>query len=99
MSTINVVYSPSAPTFPAGTVVASIAINVTNPDATVTPLTTTPDQASVSYNATQVGAYSVTVQAVDSAGNLLGTAVSTTFSVAAPQTVSLSLPSAVSVTP
>lgn len=93
---INISYAP-VPGFPVGSAVSAIQVNVTDPTGAVTPLLATPDQASVAFDATVIGDYSVAVQAVDANGVVLGAAVSASFSVAAPATVTLSIPSAVSI--
>lgn len=96
MATANISYSDVSG-FPAGSAVSAVNVAVTNPDATTQSLVATPGQTSVSFDATQVGAYSVSVQAVDANGVPLGTAATASFSVAAPQTVTLSLPATVAV--
>lgn len=93
---ISVTYAP-VDGFPAGSAVDHIAITVTDPNAVATGINVPADTASAPFDATIVGTYNVTAQAVAADGSVFGTAVNTTFVVAAPATVTLSLPSAVSV--
>lgn len=97
MSTIDITYA-DVPGFPAGTAVAKIAVSVQKPDGSFDFIDATPEQAEVEYSAATAGIYNVTVQALDSTGNALGTNVLATFTVAAPTTVTLRLPASVSVT-
>jgi hypothetical protein len=94
---IAVSYAP-VDGFPAGSAVDHIAITVTDPSAVATVINVAPDTASAPFDATIVGNYNVTAQAVAADGSVFGTPVSATFVVVAPVTVTLSLPSAVSVT-
>lgn len=86
------------PGFPAGSVLDHIVVSVT--DTSVSPTTTVsqnvaPGTASVSFDL-EAGSYSFTVAGVDASGVVFGTPVTGSFSVTAPATVSLSLPSAAS---
>lgn len=92
---ISVSYAP-VDGFPIGSAVDHIAITVTDPAAVATVINVPPDTASATFDATVVGTYNVTAQAIAADGSGFGTAVSTTFVVAAPASVTLSLPSAVS---
>lgn len=97
MSTITISYA-DVPGFPAGSAVANINVTVSNPDATVQPVQSLPPATtSATFTATQVGNYGISVQAVDATGAALGPAVTATFSVQAPSTVTLSLPSSITV--
>lgn len=93
MSTKNISISyADVPGFAASTSVASVTLIVTDPAGVATNSSLTPGQTSTTFEATAVGAYGVSVQGVDQNGNLLGTAVTASFSVDAPATVTLSLP-------
>lgn len=78
--------------FPVGTVLSKITVSVTDPSGAVTPQDVAPGTAEVIVTATTVGDYGFTIQAHAADGSTLGTAVTGTFSVAAPTTVSLPLP-------
>ena len=87
------------PGFPAGTAVDHIVVSVT--DTSVSPTTTVSQNVaagatSVTFADLDPGSYSYTVAGVDSSGVVLGTPVVGSFSVTAPATISLSLPSAAS---
>lgn len=98
MSTKNFSISyADVPGFAAGTSVASISVSVTDPNGIQSVTSVAPGSASSTYEATVVGTYAVSVQGVDQNANLLGSAVTASFDVAAPATVTLSLPSSVSV--
>lgn len=89
------------PGFPAGSAVAAIVASIT--DTSLTPPTSltqsvTPGTASVSFPNVAAGSYSFSVAAQDSTGAVLGTPVTGTFTITAPATISLSLPSVVTPT-
>lgn len=95
---LTISYQLSAPTFPAGTVVDHLVVSitgVTNPTVAQKVAAAAP---SVTFDNVQPDNYTYSVQAVDATGASLGTAVTGSFNVAAPATISLSLPSAVAVT-
>lgn len=93
MSTKNISISyADVPGFAAGTSVASVTLIVTDPSGVATNSSLQPGQASTTYEATAVGSYAVSAQGVDQNGNLLGSPATTSFSVDAPATVTLSLP-------
>ncbi len=105
MTTYNAIlaigFAGSAPTFPPGTVVASLAITVTGTAAgNTTPITgqVAPNSTSATVDITVPDTYTASVQAQDANGNALGPPATDTFVVTAPATVSLSLPSTVTVT-
>ena len=89
--------------FAAGTVVGGIVASIT--DTSVTPPTAVTQTvaagtASVSFPNVAAGSYSFSVQAVDGSTPPvpLGSAVTGTFTITAPATISLSLPSGVTPT-
>jgi len=86
------------PGFATGTVVASQTLTITDPTGAITTQSLGATDTSATATLTVVGAYTATVQGVDGSGNLLGSAASATFSISAPTTISLSLPSALSAT-
>ena len=97
---LAVAYAP-VPGFPAGTTVASISATITGQAAgNTTPILQTgaPGVSSIEFVNVVPDTYTYSVVAVTADGNPLGTAVTGTFTITAPTTVSLSLPSAVSVT-
>ena len=103
MSNLNltVTYAQSAPTFLPGTVVDHIVASIT--DTSVTPPTsvsqTLPATATlVTFPNVDPGVYTISVVAQDAANSNLGSPVTGTFTVTAPATISLSLPSAVTAT-
>jgi len=102
MSTVlaTITYAASAPTFPAGTSVASIVATITGAAAgNTTPITQTVAAAapSITFDNVIADSYTYSVAAVDSKGAVLGTAVTGSFTVSAPATISLSLPSTVAI--
>lgn len=99
MSTVvgSITYA-DVPGFPAGTAVDHVVVSVT--DTSVSPTTTVSQNiaagvTSVSFDL-DAGSYSYTVAGVDAGGVVLGTPVTGSFSVTAPATVTLNLPSAAS---
>ena len=94
---LSIVYA-DVPGFAAGTVVSNVVVSIA--DTSVTPATTltqtvAPGTAAVTFPNLDAGSYTFSVAGVDAAGTVLGTAVTGTFVVAAPATISLSLPSTV----
>lgn len=95
--TFAVAYSPVAG-FPAGSKVDHIAVSITgSTPANSMNQNVAPDTASVVFNNVTADTYSFSVSAVDAAGNTFGTPVTGTFT-AVDTTVTLSLPSAATVT-
>jgi hypothetical protein len=89
------------PGFPAGTVVDHVVVSVS--DTSVSPPTSTsqnvpPGTTSVTFADLDAGSYTFQVSAVDSSGVALGTPITGSFTVTAPATVTLNLPSAASFT-
>ena len=87
--------------FAPGTVVSDIQITITGTAAG----NTTPVVGTVAAGTTSADialgvadAYSYSVQGLDASGKPLGTAVTGTFTLAAPATITLQLPSSVTVT-
>lgn len=99
-SVASITYALSAPTFPAGTVVDHIAVSISDP-ALSPPVSVTqnvaPDTASVTFANVAPGTYTASAVAQDATGAALGVAVTVSFTVSAPATIALSLPSAISV--
>lgn len=98
---LAIAYTPSAPTFPEGTVVGSIQVTVTGSAVgNTTPVvgSVAAGTPSVTVDLTVADAYTYSVQALDASGNALGTAITGAFETVAPVLVSVSLPSSVSVT-
>lgn len=91
----SITYAPSAPTFPAGTVVDHILCTLTGSTTPAISQSVAPLTASVTFPNVPADSYTVTAQAMDATGAPLGTAVSTTITITAPATISLNLPSAV----
>jgi hypothetical protein len=87
------------PGFPAGSVVASIVATLVG-TVNVTPITQTgsPGVTTLTFANLAADTYSYSVSGEDPSGNIFGSPVTGSFTVTAPATVSLSLPSAVSVT-
>jgi hypothetical protein len=91
----SITYTPSSPTFPAGTVVDHILCTLTGAATPAVSQSVAPLTATVTFPNVAADTYTVTAQAIDATGAPLGTAVSTTLVVTAPATISLNLPSAV----
>jgi hypothetical protein len=96
MSTITIGFTDT-PGFPAGSAVDHVRLTVTGALGSSASQAVAVGVTSVNYTFGVPDTYTVTVQAVAADGSVFGTPVSTTFVVAAPATVTLSLPSSVSV--
>ena len=84
------------PGFPSGSVVDNIVATVTGTlNATPVVQKAPADSASITFAGLPADTYTYSVAGVDAAGNVFGTPVSGSFTLVAPVTVSLSLPSAV----
>jgi hypothetical protein len=100
---VNIAFTDSPPTFPANTVVSGTVVTLEAPvgAATIPSQTIAPGVTSAAFNDVPAGdGYKATAQAMDSEATpapLGALMVSDLFNVAAP-TVSLALPSAVTVT-
>ena len=81
--------------FPAGSAVANVVATITGTTSAAVSQTVAPDAASIVFAAVAADTYAYSVAAVDATGAVIGTAVTGSFVVTAPATVSLSLPSAV----
>jgi len=89
------------PGFPAGSVVANIVATITgSASGNTTPQSQTvaPGTASVTFAGVAADTYTYSVGAVDANNNTLGTAVTGSFTITAPSTISLNLPASVTVT-
>lgn len=100
MSTVvgSITYA-DVPGFPAGASVDHVVVSIT--DTSVSPTTTVsqniaPGTASVTFANLDTGSYSYTIAGVDGSGVVLGSPVTGSFSVTAPATITLNLPSAAS---
>ena len=91
---LAILYS-DVPGFPAGSAVSHIVASITGAVTPVQTQTVAPGAPSVTFASVPADTYTYSVAGVDSAGNTYGTAVTGTFTVTAPATVTLSLPSAV----
>ena len=89
-----IVYADVA-NFPAGSVVANIVATVTGSAAPVSQ-TVPPGTSSISFDLPP-DTYNFSVAGVDASNNIFGTPVTGSFVIAAPNTVTLSLPSTVTV--
>ena len=92
---LSVTYT-DVPGFPHGSAVAAIKATITGPAGPQTQ-SVGAGTASITFDNVVPGSYAYVVEAVDSGGNVYGTAVQGTFSVPEPP-VTLSLPSAVTLT-
>jgi len=97
-----VVYSKVAG-FPEGSVVTNIKVTITGAATAAITQDVAPDTADVTFANVPPDTYTFSISAIDASGNVFGTPVTTdasgnaTFVVAAPATVTLSLPSSVAV--
>jgi hypothetical protein len=88
----------STPGFAQGTVVSSVLVTVTGTaSGNTTPVkqNVPDDTATVTFPLTVADTYNYSVQALDGNNNPLGTAVTGSFAITGPTTISLDLPSAV----
>ena len=90
-ATLTVVYA-DVPGFPAGSAVDHVAVTVTGAVAPAVTQTVAPGTTAVIFPALGVDTYSYSIAAQDASGAVLGSAVTGTFAVTAPATVTLSLP-------
>lgn len=81
--------------FPAGSVVANVVASITGAATPVVSQTVAPGTATIAFDNVPADTYTYSVQAVDASNNTFGTAVTGTFTITAPTTVTLSLPSSV----
>lgn len=95
MNAILAVLYSLVPGFPAGSVVASISASITGAATPIVTQSVPPDTAAITFANVPADSYTFSVAAVDASGNVFGTPVTGTFVIAAPTTVSLSLPSSV----
>ena len=94
---IAVVTYADVPGFPSGSAVSHIVATITDSKGVATTQTVAPGTATVEFDNVAPDAYSISVAGVDSSGAVLGSPITGTFTITAPATVTLSLPSAVSV--
>jgi hypothetical protein len=83
--------------FPVGSVVDHIVVTITGANTPAQTQNVAPGTGVVDFANVPADSYGFSVAAVDAAGNTFGTAVTGTFTITAPQTVTLSLPSAVTI--
>lgn len=96
-ATLTVVYA-DVPGFPAGSVVSHIVATVTGAVSAAVTQTVPEGTTSVIFPALGVDTYTYSIAAQDASGAVLGTAVTGTFAVSAPATVTLSLPASATAT-
>lgn len=86
------------PGFPAGSVVDHVDVSIKDASGAVTTQHVAPAATSVTFENVAAGTYTASANGVDAGGNVLGTPLSATFTISAgPATISLSLPSTLSV--
>jgi hypothetical protein len=73
-------------------------LSITDPTGAVTTQSLSPTATSATATLTVVGAYTASIQGIDPTGTLLGAPAVATFTISAPTTISLSLPSTLSAT-
>ena len=83
--------------FPQGTFVSGVQVDLSGAASNASQ-TVSGDTGTVSFHDLAAGTYSYSVAALDGSGAVLGTAVTGSFEIAAPTTVTLSLPASVSAT-
>ena|SRR6266704_1113269 len=88
---VAVVYA-DVPGFPVGTSVSAVKVTITDTSGNATSQSVAPGTNSVSFENVAAGDYLMSVQALDQNGVGLGTAVTGSFNVPAPSTITLSLP-------
>ena len=91
----------NVPGFPEGSAIANIVATVTGTlPGNTTPVVQkgAPDDSAFTFPGLPFDTYTYSVAGVDAAGNVFGTPVTGSFTLVAPVTVSLSLPSAVTAT-
>jgi hypothetical protein len=97
MSTAQISLSYTAFVAPAGTVVDHVLVTLTQPDATTQTASIADNATSVSFNVTLTGDYSVVAQAQAADGSSIGPAApAATFTISAPTTVTVLVPSTLS---
>ena len=95
MNAVLAILYSLVPGFPAGSVVAHISASITGAVTPVITQSVPPDTASITFANVPADTYTFSVAAMDASGNTFGTAVTGTFTITAPATVSLNLPSSV----
>ena len=95
MNAILAIAYADVPGFPAGSVVAHISASITGAVTPVVNQIVLPGTASITFANVPADTYSFSVAGVDASGNVFGTAVTGSFTITAPATVTLSLPSTV----
>jgi len=96
MSTAQFTIGFAVQSFPAGTLApATLSLVITQPDGTTQEQSLDVSATTATATVTQTGAYTASLQALDSSNNPVGSAVSATFTVTAtaPTSVQFSVPS------
>jgi hypothetical protein len=83
----------NVPGFPAGSVVANVVASITGAATPIVSQTVPPGTAMITFSSVPPDTYTFSVAGVDASNNVFGTASTGTFTVSAPTTVTLSLPS------
>lgn len=96
MSTASFTIGFAVQSFPAGTLAPNtLSLVITQPDGTTQEQSLAASATTATATVTQTGAYTASLQALDSSNNPVGSAVSATFTVtqSAPSSVQFSIPS------
>ncbi len=96
MNAVLAVTYADVPGFPAGSAVAAVVATVVGSSGPPLTQSVPPGSPQIVFSNIPADTYSLTVAAQDAAGNTFGTPVTGSFTITAPSTVTLSLPSAVS---
>ena len=94
MSTVTVTVASQSQQFPAGTVSAGIKVTL----AGLPPVTLTAAPYVAVFDNVVAGDYAITAETVDANGNVLGTAITGSVTVAAPAEVAIDVPASLTVT-
>ena len=94
---VAIIAYANVPGFPLGTVIDHVSVSVTDQNNLVTKQDVKPGDTSANFTGLADGAYQATAQAFDGHGTGLGSPATASFTITSPQTVSLSIPSALSV--
>lgn len=99
MSTVSFgIPTAGTQSLPVGSVVSYLLLTITNPDLSTSTQHLPPLSTSATATITQVGNYTASVQAMSAANTPIGNAVTTTFALGLPTSISLVLPAAINPT-
>ena len=105
MTTATLAIAFALQTFPTGTTIADYEVTLTGTTTGAQPAQTLPASAGVPgtpaaavFPDLQPDSYTASCQAVDASGDDIGEPATTSFTVTAPTTVSLAIPTSISVT-